>query len=1618
MKSFIEVIKEADETQARLKFIQDPKSSSKSIANLTRSEDPVVRNAAEEELKRRRDSGDQDAAAHVQPPKDPSVHTAQTQVGGEQAQAQEKETKTKEVEPNRIAPFKKGSGRDILNNLKKGKTISGDAPNAIELNPQYIIRADGIKEAAMKSVVFSFGRMNPPTVGHEKLVDKIQAVAKANKADARLFLSRTEGDDKNPLPYSDKLKLAKMAFPGIVQDTPKSMYPAGFIGLLKMLEDKYDKVIIVVGSDRLANIKSLANKYNGSEYKFEEIEVVSAGERDPDEEGVGGMSASKMRAAAKAGDLVKFKSGLPSRLKSAAKLVMDKLKQYLSEDLDEAVLTTSQRLKRRAQMRRFKGKIRMGQRRALRRKANTKVISRRSKRIAIKMMRKRILRGRKYSEISLSARQAVDRQVARRKMVISRIAKRIEPKLRRAEASRRSGQGYKSISLGPVKKKKLKEGMSHDNLIECVNAIMKRIIAEQNYSATPLEVASLVRKSNETGVPVKVIKEVYNRGVASWNMGLREDTSPQQWGFARVNSFLAGGFNAYTADRDLLEADDAGKHETLAMIADKETTSKSLRNFLRNQDKEIADAAQKELEKRRGQGDKDAGKAMDSHEQETAAAQEQQPAGQVNAMASAPTTVGGMKAIMKSVQTLPKVNQQSQNYDDLARKGDVGAMDKAISKTSEADSIDKESEDDVKNPTPRAVAAPQRKETPQHEQRLTARDSAADTIRESIGNAKTVEDLHAISEKIVANYAENQTEYTDIAGLKKIPDDRTDLKEKFGTFANLERHRKKLDAQASKYKILHKSLGYGNPPLSDDYLNEQREDYKVDDSNPSLSGESHLRALKQSQKLSSEILTRDSSDDPKDSEYKVPGNITSALGENQSGVGQSHAIENNLDLSNPDDLAKMSCHMINSNFKGKKLPEGSLLHRLGQEGDQNKIDPPPDVKTNEIREYIDVMKSKCPNAKSLTNAQMTIMYTHTMMAVAKTAQTKRDMDALGWDSSDVESYTFAGTKKELNAQIKALSEYKKDGGTYVVTGDGKKLDIDRAILLASNMGGGENSADTSIIVRNKKTGDLYFRQTSDKSNPSDQTGNTTIRAKHESAKEDLEARLIAGNITQEEHDAGLKHIEAEQEFLEKSIADLTHSRYNSAHNLLEHIKKHGTTDTIKVLKTLSSSKKDSDKYLNAFIKYHDSVFKEKKGESDANKLQRSLEHISSELKKGNAEQLGLSADLQTAITRLNVVGGDKSPWRGYANVPKVYDSVEEDKKHIANIVHSEERLETNLNSVKPNLGSEMTLLEKLERSHLLPSVKGSLSSSGNPQSYNAWSLTLGHMTPTKEDFAECGGFSNMKELLKNAGSEKTKIVPKGTYATRDLVVKGKHVATDVIGEKDDETAEREKLIQIIQDKFRTKGDPTQWGSVMELSKDFRNCLSKKYPRPRFSKQQKESFLSFGDFLEESADKAVGNVPVINAKPIHHKASSHKYHIHHMMDPNVALKHQVKDFSKRLDKDVDSDIDQFDKPSSKLPDEVSVPTKKSTAQFFAKYKKEREHIHAGEPVDESSHQYTGDEDSWYIDAFGQKVQVMHDSDLKNPEDVAKYLKDKNPDDNIGKVMSMKDFLKTQPEKKKK
>ena len=161
-------------------------------------------------------------------------------------------------------------------------------------------------EAPKKVAVAAFGRMNPPTIGHEKLVDKV----KSYEGDHYIFLSQTVKPKDNPLPFDVKLEFAKKFFPGVNVGHPSVRTP---IQMLQMLEKLgYTDVIYVAGSDRVASFDKLFNDYNGKEYNFNSITVENAGERDPDADGAEGMSASKMRAAAASGDYDSFAQGVPT----------------------------------------------------------------------------------------------------------------------------------------------------------------------------------------------------------------------------------------------------------------------------------------------------------------------------------------------------------------------------------------------------------------------------------------------------------------------------------------------------------------------------------------------------------------------------------------------------------------------------------------------------------------------------------------------------------------------------------------------------------------------------------------------------------------------------------------------------------------------------------------------------------------------------------------------------------------------------------------------------------------------------------------------------------------------------------------------------------------------------------------------------------------------------------------------------------------------------------------------------------------------------------------------------------------------------------------------------------
>ena len=184
------------------------------------------------------------------------------------------------------------------------------APRAKEGDPE------GGGGASGDTLTIVFGRFNPPTVGHEKL---LQAAEKAAiGGELKIYPSRTNDPKKNPIDPDMKISYMKKMFPDyeeqIIND-PEMV--SIFNVLVTAAEDGYKNINIVVGADRQAEFENLANKYNGELYDFKEIRVISAGVRDADAEGVEGMSASKMRKAVQDDDFDAFRRGMPKKLNNA-----------------------------------------------------------------------------------------------------------------------------------------------------------------------------------------------------------------------------------------------------------------------------------------------------------------------------------------------------------------------------------------------------------------------------------------------------------------------------------------------------------------------------------------------------------------------------------------------------------------------------------------------------------------------------------------------------------------------------------------------------------------------------------------------------------------------------------------------------------------------------------------------------------------------------------------------------------------------------------------------------------------------------------------------------------------------------------------------------------------------------------------------------------------------------------------------------------------------------------------------------------------------------------------------------------------------------------------------------
>ncbi len=209
-----------------------------------------------------------------------------------------------------------------------------------------------IVEARGDTAVFTFGRFNPPTTGHEKLIDAL-AKQQSKNAGSMMYVypSHSQNAKKDPLPHTLKIAYMRKMFPKYKSNVIVSKSRTALEAAVELHKKGHRSIVMVVGSDRVTEFNTLLNKYNGVDsrhgfYGFDNIKVVSAGERDPDSEGVSGMSASKMRAAAADGDFDLFKTGVPSTFKDSLKLYNDVRKNLgIREERDMGEMTDFETLR-------------------------------------------------------------------------------------------------------------------------------------------------------------------------------------------------------------------------------------------------------------------------------------------------------------------------------------------------------------------------------------------------------------------------------------------------------------------------------------------------------------------------------------------------------------------------------------------------------------------------------------------------------------------------------------------------------------------------------------------------------------------------------------------------------------------------------------------------------------------------------------------------------------------------------------------------------------------------------------------------------------------------------------------------------------------------------------------------------------------------------------------------------------------------------------------------------------------------------------------------------------------------------------------------------------------------
>ncbi len=407
-------------------------------------------------------------------------------------------------------------------------------------------------------ITFVFGRFNPPTNGHEKVFDALKKQAGAGGT-FRIYASQSNDPKKNPLKFKDKIKFLRKMFPKYARSImADSDIRTVFDIVVRLYDQGYTKVNMVVGEDRLNEFDTLLNKYNGKEgrhgfYQFKGgVKVISAGERDPDSDDVSGMSASKLRAAADANDYTAFSKGMPSTYKGGKELfnairkgmglkeshnhrkhikletVSEEREEYINGDLfkegDTVVVKESSDV----------GTITMtGSNYVLVEFSDGK--KKRCWLDSVEKLEEKMTVDDKRNKSGYYKDDSKDGKLSK-----STSAKRHAQFAKQSKMDDDNPAAYK---LAPGDATGKTKPSKHTKKF-------KQMFGEEDLEEK--KIAGLVTKAEKSGMPYGILKKVYDRGMAAWRTGHRPGTTPQQWAFARVNSFVTKSSGTWgKADKDL-----------------------------------------------------------------------------------------------------------------------------------------------------------------------------------------------------------------------------------------------------------------------------------------------------------------------------------------------------------------------------------------------------------------------------------------------------------------------------------------------------------------------------------------------------------------------------------------------------------------------------------------------------------------------------------------------------------------------------------------------------------------------------------------------------------------------------------------------------------------------------------------------------------------------------------------------------------------------------------------------------------------------------------------------------------------------------------------------------------